>query len=143
MIRPPTIGVLTLGLFSLLLFPRDHNPVRAATSGTETQHPDLESLIQIEKDLFKARWTSDPEVVGLADKVLADDWANLEPDRRGPGKPEMMELLHRLFQDKKTLPKNPFPTSSSWTCRCSSSEIRQSLPTLQKARESQTSFPWT
>jgi len=44
----------------------------------------------------------------LADKVFADDWVNLEPDRRGPGKPEMMEFLHRLFQDKKTPPK-PFP----------------------------------
>ena len=26
------------GLFSLVLFPMDHNPVRAATGGTETQH---------------------------------------------------------------------------------------------------------
>ena len=47
------------GLFSLVLFPMDHNPVRAATSGTETQHSDMEWLIQIEEDLFnlfKARW---------------------------------------------------------------------------------------
>jgi hypothetical protein len=108
MIRPLTIGAFTLGLFSLLLFPSHRNPVRAATSGTEARRSDTESVIQIEKDLFKAHWTNDPEVVGLADKVLADDWVNLEPDRRGPGKPEMMELLHRLYQDKKTLPK-PFP----------------------------------
>lgn len=64
-------------------------------SAPETQQPDTESLVQLEKDLFKARWTSDPEVVGLAGKVLADDWVNLEPDRRGPGKPEMMEFLHQ------------------------------------------------
>lgn len=108
MIRPLTVGILALGLFSLVLFPREHNPVRAATSGTETQHSDSESLIQIEKDLFKARWTSDPEVVEMVDKVFADDWVNLEPDRRGPGKPEMMELLHRLYRDKKALPK-PYP----------------------------------
>ena len=95
MIRPLTIGVVALGLFSLLLFPNDHNPVRAATSGTETQHSDTESLIQIEKDLFKAKMTKDSEAVGVVGKVLADDWVNLEPDRRGPGKPEMMELLHR------------------------------------------------
>jgi hypothetical protein len=69
---------------------------------------DSESLVQLEQDFFKAHWMSDPEVVGLADRVLADDWVNLEPDRRGPGKPEMMELLHRLYRDKKAFPK-PYP----------------------------------
>ena len=108
MIRRLTIVVLALGLFSLVLFPREHNPARAATSGTETQHSDSESLIQIEKDLFKAHWTNDPEVVEMVDKVFADDWVNLEPDRRAPGKPEMMELLNRLYRDKKALPK-PYP----------------------------------
>jgi hypothetical protein len=77
-------------------------------STSQTQQSDTESLVQLEKDLFKAHWTNDPEVVSLADKVFANDWVNLEPDRRGPGKPEMMEFLNRLFQDKKTLPK-PVP----------------------------------
>ncbi|HEX2662168.1 MAG TPA: nuclear transport factor 2 family protein [Candidatus Acidoferrum sp.] len=108
MIRPLTVGILALGLFSLVLFPREHHPVRAASSGTEAQHSDSESLIQIEKDLFKAHWTSNPEVVEMVDKVFADDWVNLEPDRRGPGKPEMMDLLDRLYRDKKALPK-PYP----------------------------------
>lgn len=108
MIRPLTVGILSLGFFSLVLFPREHNPVRAASSGTEAQHSDSESLIQIEKHLFKAHWTSDPEVVEMVDKVFADDWVNLEPDRRGPGKPEMMDLLHRLYRDKNSFPK-PYP----------------------------------
>lgn len=108
MIRSLTVGILAIGSFSLVLFPREHNPVRAATSGTETQRSDTESLIQIEKDLFKAHWTSDPEVVEMVDKVFADDWVNLEPDRRGPGKPEMMDLLHRLYRDKNAFPK-PYP----------------------------------
>lgn len=95
MIRPLTIGVVVLGLFSLLLFPHDHNPVRAATSGTETQHSDTETIIQIEKDLLKVRMTRDPEAVEVVGKILADDWVNLEPDRRGPGKPEMMEFLRQ------------------------------------------------
>lgn len=105
MIRSLAMGVVALGLFSVLLFPSDHNPVRAATSGTETQHSDTESIVQIEKDLFKAQAMGDPEVVGLAGKVLADDWVNLEPDRRGPGKPEMMELLH---QHSGQLPPSSF-----------------------------------
>ena len=75
------------------------------SSASETQQSDTESLVQLEKELFKAHWTSDPELAALVDKVYADDWVNLEPDRRGPGKPEMMEFLHRLFQDKKTPPK--------------------------------------
>jgi hypothetical protein len=74
-------------------------------STSETQQSDTESLLRLERDLFKAHWTSDPEVVGLADQALADDWVNLEPERRGPGKPEMMEFLRRLFPDKRTLPK--------------------------------------
>ena len=78
------------------------------SSASETQQSDTESLVQLEKELFKAHWTSDPELVALVDKAYADDWVNLEPDRRGPGKPEMMEFLHRLFQDKKTPPK-PIP----------------------------------
>ena len=108
MIRRLTIGVLALGLLLLVLLPSQHDPARAAAGRTETQHSDSESLIQIEKDLFKAHWTSDPEVVEMVDKVFADDWVNLEPDRRGPGKPEMMELLNRLYRDKKALPK-PYP----------------------------------
>ena len=72
---------------------------------SETQQSDTESLVQLENQLFKAHWTGDPAVVSLVDKVYADDWVNLEPDRRGPGKLEMMEFLHRLFQDKKTPPK--------------------------------------
>ena len=95
MIRVLTIGVLVLGLFSLLLFPHDHNPVRAATSGTEMQHSDTETIIQMEKDLLKVRLTRDPEAVEAVGKVLADDWVNLEPDRRGPGKAGMMEFLHQ------------------------------------------------
>ena len=95
MIRPLTIGVLALGLFSILLFPHNHNPVRAATRGTETQHSDTETIIQMEKDLLEVRLTRDPEAVEAVGKVLADDWVNLEPDHRGPGKPEMMEFLHQ------------------------------------------------
>ena len=76
-----------------------------SSSASETQQSDTESLVQLEKELFKAHWMGDPEVVSLVDKVYADDWVNLEPDRRGPGKPEMMEFLHRLFQDKRTPPK--------------------------------------
>ena len=64
-------------------------------SASETQHSDTETLIQIEKDLFKVKLTKDPEAVETVGKVLADDWVNLEPYRRGPGKPEMMEFLHQ------------------------------------------------
>jgi len=39
--------------------------------------------------------TRDPDAVEAVGKVLADDWVNLEPDHRGPGKPEMMEFLHQ------------------------------------------------
>ncbi len=63
-----------------------------ATGGTETQHSDTESLVQIEKDLFKAKMTTDPEVIG---KVLADDWVNFTPTGRGWGKPELMEHLRQ------------------------------------------------
>lgn len=45
---------------------------------SQTQQSDTESLVQLEKELFKAHWMSDPEVVGLTNKVLADDWVNLD-----------------------------------------------------------------
>jgi hypothetical protein len=63
-------------------------------SGAEAQHSDTETVIQIEKDLLRVRLTTDPEAVEAVGKVLADDWVNLEPNRRGPGKAEMMEFLH-------------------------------------------------
>ena len=50
---------------------------------------------QWKKDLLKVRLTRDPEAVEAVGKVLADDWVNLEPDRRGPGKAGMMEFLHQ------------------------------------------------
>ena len=59
------------------------------------QHSDTETILQMEKDLLKVKLTRDPEAVEAVGKVLADDWVNLEPDRRGPGKPEMMEFLHQ------------------------------------------------
>ena len=61
-------------------------------SASETQQSDTESLIQLEKDLFRAKMTSDPEVIG---KVLADDWVNITPTGRGWGKPELIERLHQ------------------------------------------------
>ena len=64
-------------------------------SSSEAQHSDTEMIIQIEKDLLNVRLTRDPEAVEAVGKVVADDWVNLEPDRRGPGKPEMMGFLHQ------------------------------------------------
>jgi len=52
----------------------------------------MESLVQIEKDLFKAKTTSDPELIG---KFLADDWVNFSPTGRGWGKPELIEHLRQ------------------------------------------------
>ena len=63
-----------------------------ATSATKMQHSDTESLVQIEKDLLKAKLTSDPEAIG---KFLADDWVNFSPTGRGWGKPELMEHLRQ------------------------------------------------
>jgi ketosteroid isomerase-like protein len=102
MTRSLTVGAFALSLFSLLLFPRSHNAVRVGTGGAQTQHSDTESLTQIEKDLFKVKMTRDPDVIG---KVVADDWVNLEPDRRGPGKAEMIEFLR---QHSGQLPPSSF-----------------------------------
>jgi hypothetical protein len=96
----PLVNLIVILTFTTLTVAQERPP-----SASKTQQSDTESLIQLEKSLFKAHWTSDPGVVGLADKVLADDWVNLEPERRGPGKPEMMELLRRLYRDKATFPK--------------------------------------
>jgi hypothetical protein len=63
-----------------------------APGGTKTQHSDTESIVQIEKDLFKAKMTSDPEVIG---KLAANDWVNYSPDGQSSGKPELMEHLRQ------------------------------------------------
>lgn len=91
------IVILTISLVAVALERPSSAPAKqvAAHVGTVTQQSDTQLLVQIEKDLFKAHMTSAPEVVEVVGKVLADDWVNLEPDRRGPGKPEMMEFLHQ------------------------------------------------
>ena len=99
----PLVNIMVILVFTTVTVAQER-----PRSVSEIQQSDTELLVQLEKDLFKAHWTSDPGLVSLADKVFADDWVNLEPDRRGPGKPEMMEFLLRLFQDNKTPPK-PFP----------------------------------
>ena len=108
--RVSLIVILTLSVMAVALEHPDSAPAKQATArgGTVAQQSDTEVLIQIEKDLLKVHMTSDPEVVEMVDKVFADDWVNLEPDRRGPGKPEMRDLLHRLYRDKNAFPK-PYP----------------------------------
>jgi hypothetical protein len=44
--------------------------------GTEPPQTDTQSVVQIETDLFRAKMTSDPIVIG---KVLAADWVNSTP----------------------------------------------------------------
>jgi len=63
-----------------------------APGGTRTHHSDTESIVQIEKALFKAKMTSDPEVIR---KFVADDWVNFSPDGQSSGKPELMERLRQ------------------------------------------------
>jgi ketosteroid isomerase-like protein len=63
-----------------------------APGGTKTQHSDLESIVQIEKALFKAKMTSDSEVIR---KFVADDWVNYSPDGLSSGKAELMEHLRQ------------------------------------------------
>ena len=91
------IVILTISLVAVELERPSSAPAMQVDAhiGAATQRSDTELLVQVEKDLFKVRMTSSPEVVEVAGKVLADDWVNLEPGRRGPGKPEMMEFLHQ------------------------------------------------
>ena len=65
---------------------------QGAAGGTATQQSDTALLVQIEKDLFNAKFTSNPEVIG---KFLAEDWVNISPTGRGWGKPELMEHLRQ------------------------------------------------
>jgi ketosteroid isomerase-like protein len=63
-----------------------------APGGTKTQRSATESIVQIEKDLFKAKMTSDPEMI---DKFVADDWVNYSPDGLSSRKSELMEILRQ------------------------------------------------
>ena len=95
--RVSLIVIMTLSVVAVALERPSSTPAKQATArgGTVTQQSDTELVVQAEKDLLKVKITSDPEVVEAVGKVLADDWVNLEPDRRGPGKAEMMAFLRQ------------------------------------------------
>jgi Domain of unknown function (DUF4440) len=89
------IVILTLSVVAVALERPSSTPAKQAIAhvGTVTQRrSDTEMLVQMENDLFRAKVTSDPEVIG---KFLADDWVNISPTGRGWGKPELMEHLRQ------------------------------------------------
>jgi len=69
-------------------------PAKEATShvGTVTQHSDTELLVQMEKDLFQAKMTSNPDVI---EKFLSDDWVNISPTGREGSKAGIVQHLRQ------------------------------------------------
>ena len=65
----PLVNIMVILVFTTVTVAQER-----PRSVSEIQQSDTELLVQLEKDFFKAHWTSDPELIGVADRVLADDF---------------------------------------------------------------------
>jgi len=69
-----------------------------APGETKTQQSDSELLVQMEKDLFQAKMTTNPDVI---ERFLSDDWVNVSPTGREGSK---AGLVQHLRQHRGELP---------------------------------------
>ena len=88
------IVILTISLVAVALERPSSTPAKEATarSWAVTQQSDTELLVQIEKDLFRAKMTSNPDVI---EKFLSDDWVNISPTGREGSKAGIMQHLRQ------------------------------------------------
>ena len=88
------IVILTISFMAVALERPGSAPEKKATAhgGAVPQHSDAELLAQIEKDLFRAKMTSNPDVI---EKFLSDDWVNISPTGREGSKAEIVQHLRQ------------------------------------------------
>ena len=88
------IVILSISLVAVALERPSSTPAKQGTAqvGTATQHSDTELLVQMEKDLFRAKMTANPDVV---DKFVSDDWVNISPTGREGSKAGIMQNLRQ------------------------------------------------
>jgi len=84
--------ILTISLVAVALERPNSTPAKEATARGEavTQQSDTELLGQIEKDLFRAKMTSNPDTI---EKFLSDDWVNISPTGREGSKAGIVQRL--------------------------------------------------
>jgi ketosteroid isomerase-like protein len=88
------IVILTISLVAVALERPSSAPAKqvAAHVGTATEHSDTELLVQMEKDLFQAKMTTNPDVI---EKFLSDDWVNISPTGREGSKAGLVQHLRQ------------------------------------------------
>ena len=88
------IVILTISLVAVALERPSSAPAKqvAAHVGTATQHSDTELLVQMEKDLFQAKMTSNPDVI---EKFVSDDWVNISPIGREGSKAGVLQNVRQ------------------------------------------------
>jgi ketosteroid isomerase-like protein len=88
------IVILTISLVAVAPERPNSTPAKGATArgGAVTQQPDTELLVQIEKDLFQAKMTGNPDVI---EKFLSDDWVNISPTGREGSKAGLVQHLRQ------------------------------------------------
>ena len=90
-----SLDVIVILTVSLVALERPGSaPAKQVTPlvGTVTQQSDTELLVQMEKDLFRAKMTANPDVI---DKFVSDDWVNISPTGREGSKAGIMQNLRQ------------------------------------------------